>query len=64
MDFPAEWTLPLIYGLAAELMVAYGKFQELPIIQQKAEQYKTVAREFDADEDPLFLLPGSINDTY
>lgn len=56
-DFPAEWTLPLIYGLAAELMVAYGKFQELPIIQQKAEQYKEVARNFDADEDPLFILP-------
>lgn len=56
-DFPAEWTLPLIYGLAAELMVAYGKFQELPIIQQKAEQYKEIARDFDADEDPLFILP-------
>ncbi len=57
MDFPTEWTLPLIYGLAAELMVAYGKFQELPIIQQKAEQYKQIAREFDSDEDPLFILP-------
>ena len=58
IDFPVEWTLPLIYGLAAELMVAYGKFQELPIIQQKAEQYRQVAREFDADEDPLFILPS------
>lgn len=56
-DFPSEWTLPLIYGLAAELMVAYGKFQELPLIQQKAEQYKEIARDFDADEDPLFILP-------
>lgn len=59
MDFPAEWTLPLIYGLAAELMVAYGKFQELPIIQQKADQYKQIAREFDADEEPLYILPVS-----
>lgn len=58
MDFPVEWTLPLIYGLAAELMVAYGKFQELPVIQAKAEQYKQIAREFDSDEDPLFILPG------
>ena len=58
MDFPTEWTLPLIYGLAAELMVAYGKFQELPIIQGKADQYKAIVRDFDSDEDPLFLLPS------
>lgn len=65
LDFPTEWTLPLIYGLAAELMVAYGKFQELPIIQGKAEQYKTIARDFDGDEDPLFLLPsGYDNNCY
>lgn len=57
MDFPVEWTLPLIYGLAAELMIAYGKFQELPIIQGRADQYKQLAREFDSDEDPLFILP-------
>jgi hypothetical protein len=57
MDFPTEWTLPLIYGLAAELMVAYGKFQELSIIQGKADQYKAIARDFDSDEDPLFILP-------
>ena len=59
VDFPVEWTLPLIYGLAAELMVAYGKFQELPIIQQKAEQYKQLVRDFDSDEEPLFILPNS-----
>lgn len=57
MDFPVEWTLPLIYGLAAELMVAYGKFQELPVIQAKADQYKQLVREFDSDEEPLYLLP-------
>jgi hypothetical protein len=43
------------------LMVAYGKFQELPVIQAKAEQYKQVAREFDSDEDPLFILPYGHN---
>lgn len=57
MDFPVEWTLPLIYGLAAELMVAYGKFQELPIIQGKADQYKEIVRDFDSDEAPLYILP-------
>lgn len=58
VDFPSEWTLPLIYGLAAELMVAYGKFQELPVIQAKAEQYKQLVRDFDSDEAPLFILPN------
>jgi hypothetical protein len=62
MDFPVEWTLPLIYGLAAELMVAYGKFQELPIIQAKADQYKTIVRDFDSDEDPLFILPQGFSE--
>jgi hypothetical protein len=61
MDFPTEWTLPLIYGLAAELMVAYGKFQELPIIQGKADQYKAIVRDFDSDEDPMFILPCGYN---
>lgn len=57
LDFPTEWTLPLIYGLAAELMIAYGKFQELPQIQQKADQYKQIAREFNGDEGPFYILP-------
>jgi hypothetical protein len=64
VDFPTEWTLPLIYGLAAELMVAYGKFQELPIIQAKADEYKTIARDFDSDEDPLFLLPSGYDNSH
>jgi hypothetical protein len=59
MDFPVEWTLPLIYGLAAELMVAYGKFEQLPAIAERAAKYKEVARDFDADEAPLFILPSS-----
>lgn len=60
IDFPVEWTLPLIYGLAAELMVAYGKFQELPVIAAKAAEYKALVREFDADEAPLYILPGEL----
>lgn len=57
VDFPSEWTLPLIYGLAEQLMIAYGKFQELPIIAAQAEKYKQIVRDFDSDEDPLFILP-------
>jgi hypothetical protein len=57
MDFPTEWTLPLIYGLAAELCVAFGKFQELQTIKPMADAYKQIVREFDNDEEPFFLLP-------
>lgn len=57
MDFPTEWTLPLIYGLATELCVAFGKFEELKTIKPLADQYKQIVREFDNDEEPFFLLP-------
>jgi hypothetical protein len=59
MDFPTEWTLPLIYGLASELCVAYGKFQELQVIEGKAQMYKAIVRDFDNDEAPLYILPES-----
>lgn len=57
MDFPQEWTLPLIYGLATELCVAFGKFEQLPIIKGMADEYKKLVREFDNDEEPFYLLP-------
>lgn len=57
IDFPTEWTLPLIYGLAAEMCVAFGKFEELKTIKPLADQYKQIVREFDNDEAPLFILP-------
>ena len=57
MDFPTEWTLPLIYGLATELCVAFGKFEELKTIKPLADQYKQIVREFDNDEEPFYLLP-------
>ncbi len=57
MDFPTEWTLPLIYGLATELCVAFGKFEQLPLIKGMADEYKKIVREFDNDEEPFFLLP-------
>jgi len=57
MDFPQEWTLPLIYGLATELCVAFGKFEELKTIKPLADQYKQIVREFDNDEEPFYLLP-------
>ncbi len=57
MDFPTEWTLPLIYGLATELCIAFGKFEQLPIIKGMADEYKKLVREFDNDEEPFYLLP-------
>lgn len=57
LDFPTEWTLPLIYGLAVELCVAFGKFEQLPTIKGMADQYKQIVREFDNDEEPFFILP-------
>jgi len=57
MDFPTEWTLPLIYGLATELCVTFGKFEQLPLIKGMADEYKKLVREFDNDEEPFFLLP-------
>lgn len=57
MDFPTEWTLPLIYGLACELCVAFGKFEELARIEGRADKYKQIVREFDNDEEALYVLP-------
>lgn len=57
VDFPTEWTLPLIYGLGAELCIAYGKFEEFKTIKPLADSYKEIVRNFDNDEEPLFILP-------
>lgn len=61
LDFPTEWTLPLIYGLAEEFCIAYGKFQELQVIGPRAAMYKETVRQFDNDEAPLYILPASEN---
>ncbi len=58
VDFPTEWTLPLIYGLAAELCIAFGKFEEFKTIKPLADEYKKIVREFDNDEEPFYLLPA------
>ncbi len=59
MDFPQEWTLPLIYGLGVELCVAKGKFEELKTIKPFADLYKQIVREFDNDEEPFYILPDT-----
>lgn len=57
LDFPTEWTLPIIYGLGAELCIAFGKFEEFKTIKPLADEYKQIVRDFDNDEAPLFVLP-------
>lgn len=52
-DFPQEWTQTLIWLLAEELCVPYGRMQELQVVQGKAQQYKTILEYFDADMEPL-----------
>ena len=58
LDFPSEWTLPLIAGLSAELALADGRFQEYQILDAKAKEYKEIVRYFDNDEEPLYMLPA------
>jgi hypothetical protein len=60
LDFPVEWTLPIIYGLAVHFCIAYGKFDELKIIKPLADEYYQIVRDFDNDEAPLFILPDMV----
>lgn len=57
VDFPVEWTLPLIWGLAAELLFDAGQMEIYEKASMKADQYKQLAREFDNDDEPFYLLP-------
>lgn len=57
VDVPTEWTLPVIYGLGAELCIPFGKFEEFKTIKPLADEYKKIVREFDNDEEPFYLLP-------
>lgn len=57
-DFPQEWTLALMWGLAAELAQAYGMYAELDKIQKKADFLRMQLSEFNYDEESLFILPS------
>ncbi len=50
VDFPQEWTWPIIFNLACELAYAYGRFTELEKLQPKADQLKFIMSEFDNDD--------------
>lgn len=52
-DFPQEWLYPLAYNLAVELCPIYGKLQELPVLQSKADAFKSMINNFDSDNEDL-----------
>lgn len=58
IDFPTEWTLPLIYGLYTELLLDAEQLEKWKVIKPVADEYKKLVREFDNDEEPFFCLPN------
>lgn len=53
LDLPQEWIYPVIVNLATELAYAYGKFQELQVLEPKAQQLKEIVKYSDADDEPI-----------
>ena len=56
-DFPQEYTMALIWGLAAELAQSYGMYPELDKLQMKAMLLLKTASEFNYDEESIFFSP-------
>lgn len=60
-DFPPEFTLALIWNLAAELSFAFGMHPEAQPISQKAMQLKMMISHFNYDEESIFITPAKEN---
>lgn len=58
-DFPQEWLYPLAYNLAVELCPIYGKLQELPVLQPKADAFKAMINNFDSDNEDLNICTST-----
>lgn len=56
-DYPQEWTLALIWGLAEQLAVSYNLYAELQFISQQAMQHKMIVSNFNYDEESIFIKP-------
>lgn len=52
-DFPQEWLAALEWNLACELAYHYGKYQELQVIQPKAQQELSYVQDFDSDDPSI-----------
>lgn len=53
LDLPIEWYYPVMWNLAAELCTEYGKFEELPVIQSKADKMYGLIQNASADNTTL-----------
>lgn len=52
-DFPQEWLDAVRWNLAVEMAYFFGKFQELQVIEPKAQRELEIAQLFDSDDAPL-----------
>lgn len=57
-DFPQEWYLPLIYGLAVCLAPIYGKKADLQTLEPMAEQYLKIALDWDNERTLVSVQPS------
>lgn len=57
-DFPQEWGYALIINLACELAYHYGKYQELQMLQPKADKELEIVQRFDSDDAPIDINLG------
>lgn len=59
-DFPQEWYLALVYGLASLLADTYNVESRLASrLEKRAVKYKDLAMEFDTEPVSLFLQPDT-----
>jgi hypothetical protein len=57
-DFPQEWVYALIVNLACELAYHYGKYEELQMLQPKADKELAIVQRFDSDDAPINISFG------
>lgn len=56
IELPQEWFYPVVFNLAAELAYSYGKFQELAMIQPKADKMYQLLKDASADDTALSFM--------
>jgi len=54
-EIPQEWVYALIVNLACELAYSYGKFEELQMLQPKADAELAIVQLFDSDDANLTI---------
>jgi hypothetical protein len=62
-DFPQEWQLPIIYGLAYHLSIKF-KQPDAGRFEKEAEKLKEILKRHDNEESPLIIQPDLTYDYY